>query len=120
MFKLVNKLVGFKTKNLYLAELGVYKKRYVGGKGLYETFEVKCYSFNQPKYIVCRKKKYETHERYKDVFTGSKYRKYNNRYYEYGDVLVKKLEPIVSNKGRIKYKDAEKILEEKNTLYIKR
>ena len=96
MFKLVNKLVGFKTKDLYLAELGVYNSVYVGGIGLNATYKINCFSYKPPKYILCRK---IFQDSYFDVFTKSEYEKYDDSYHDNGEVLVKKISPIVSNKG---------------------
>ena len=126
MYKLINKMIGFKTKDLYIAELGKYKKVCIGVDGSYTSltgntypncvYNVKCNSFALPKYIICKK---ESDYEYIDIFTGSIYEKYNHGLYSDGDILIKNIEPIISNKSRIKYKDAEGILETKNTLVIK-
>lgn len=128
MYKLINKMIGFKTKDLYLAELGIYEKVRVGEDGYFKNtltgntypnyvYNVKCYSFELPKYIICKK---ESKHEFTDVFTGSKYEKYTYSFYDDGDILIKDLEPIVSNRSRISYKDAEEMLETKNTLVIKK
>lgn len=127
MYKLINKMIGFKTKDLYLAELGIYEKVCVGVDGSYTSltgntypnyvYSVKCNSFELPKYVICRK---ESSHEYIDIFTRSKYEKYNYKLHRDGDILIKDIEPIISNKSRIKYKDAEGILETRNTLVIKK
>lgn len=45
---------------------------------------------------------------------------YDYYYPEDGVIIVSDLEPIISNKNRIKYKDAEEILKTKNMVYIKK
>ena len=127
MYKFINKMIGFKTKDLYLTELGIYEKVCVGSNGTYTSltgntypnyvYNVKCNSFELPKYIICKK---ESDYEYIDIFTGSIYEKYNHGLYSDGDILIKNIEPIISNKSRIKYKDSKEILETRNTLVIKK
>lgn len=117
--KFINKVFGFSTKNLYLAELVLQMP---GEKHIYGVVYGIPRSFYHSKYVLVRKnkKKYSVYYKYKDVFTGS-------TYLAFGDDIMngwRKITaydpvPIVSNKRRIRYKDAEKILKEKNSVYIK-
>lgn len=109
-----NKLFGFSTKNLYLAEIKRKMHRY-------DYNDVRWYglrSFNPPKYVLVRKK--ETYD-YSDIFTKTNYSTYYTDFFPEDDELVlSNLFPIVSNKRRIKYKDTEEILKTKNATYIKK
>lgn len=108
---LINKLFGFKTKNLYLGKLK-YSVSYV--KNGENWYGIRTYSPN--KYVLVRKKEYDL---YTDIFTKSEYPSRGKSLCHNKKVMVDDLNPIVSNKRRIKYKDAEEILKTKNTIYIK-
>lgn len=117
--KLKDKLFGFSTKDLYLAELILYEGKYAGiydGKWKYNTTT---YRFQPEKYIIARKESTIEHK-FIDIFTGSSFYDFNNCSLEFTGIVAAPISPIISNKKRIKYKDAEKILHTKNTTYIKR
>ena len=109
---LKNKIFGFKTKNLYIGELR-YGITYRDNVYIYYGIR----SYEPKKYILVRKNDISL---YTDVFTGSDYDKYNGDNCNIvNETVVDKLEPVVSNKKRIKYKDAEEILKTKNPAFIK-
>lgn len=108
-----NKLFGFNTKNLCLAELK-WKVHYYDAGVRWHGIR----SFNPRKYVLVRKKAgYD----YVDIFTNTIYSTYYDDFTPKNNELVLSiLSPVISNKKRIKYKDAEEILKTKNTLYIKK
>lgn len=107
-----NKIFGISTKNLYLGRLATQSSRWI----MWGHWEVTYRRTMPSKYVLVRKKEYRT---YKDIFIKSKYELANECIHD-GATVVCDLEPIVSNKGRIKYKDADKILKTKNPVYIKK
>lgn len=111
---LINKVFGFSTKDLYLVELVRYE--YEESKEL-----VTWYRSNPRKCIIARKKG-DNFPVFIDVFTKSSYRDYESNLLKVKDeeVVAKIISPFISNKRRIKYKDAEKILYTKNTTYIEK
>ncbi len=114
-----NKLFGFSTKDLYLAELIIYESKYAGiydGKWKYNTTTCR---FQPEKYIIARKESGIEHK-FIDIFTGSSFDDFNNCSLEFTGIVAAPVSPIISNKKRIKYKDAEEILYTKNTTYIKK
>lgn len=111
--KLIKKLFGFSTKNLYLGELKTYKESYVGdGKYRYHV----C-SFDTPKYILG--KKWGLYS-LRELFNHSIYNTVGSSFAESGDIVVDDLVPIITPEKRISYKDAEEILETKNCYYKKK
>ena len=109
-----NKLFGFSTKGLCLAEVKYKIHRYDDcGDRLYGLR-----SFNPKKYVLVRKN--EVHD-YVDIFTKTNYSTYYSDYFpEDNELVLSVLSPVISNKRRIKYKDAERILETKNIVLIKK
>lgn len=75
-----------------------------------------CYHFNpiQP-YALCRKQK----DRYIDVLGKKIYKDFILPMDDKGTVIVEMGSAVNNSEKRIKYKDAEKILEAKNSAYIK-
>ncbi len=113
---LKNRLFGFSTKDLYLAQL---TKKYDYTKKGITYYGVK--SLTPRKFVLVRKYSDYSFDLYKDIFTKSKYHiAYDDSFPSNGTIIVQNLRPVVSNKKRIKYKDAEKILKTKNTVYIKK
>lgn len=111
--KLINKIFGFSTKNLYLGELKVYKDSYIGN-GIYRY---RVYSFDTPKYILG--KKWGLYS-LKDVFNHSVYNTKSSSFSDNGDIIVDDLVPIITPEKRISYKDAEELLKSKNCYYKKK
>ena len=111
--KLINKLFGFSTKNLYLGELKTYKESYKGG-GIYRY---RLYSFDTPKYILG--KKWGLYS-LREIFNHSIYNTKGSSFVESGDIIVDDLVPIITTEKRISYKDAEEILKTKNCYYMKK
>lgn len=116
--KIINKLFGFKTKNLYLAE--VKKKIHY-----YDDFGARWYGvrpFDPRKYVLVRKKsEYNFEHEYNDIFTNTCYSTYYDDYTPMdNESVLSILSPAISSKPRITYKDAEKILLEKNGVYFKK
>ena len=109
---LKNRIFGFKTKNLYIGELryGIsYRDK------VYIYYGIR--SYEPKRYIIVRKNELLL---YTDVFTGSDYSRYKgDKFTIVNENVIDKLNPIVSNKKRIKYKDAEEILKTKNPVFIK-
>lgn len=103
---LINKMIGFKTKNLYLAQI-VYIAPYEKN----DRICIRASKFTPGKYVLVRKK---SSYKYVDVFTKSKY------VLDYDEFFVDDLIPIIYNKARIKYKDAEEILKTNNSVMIKK
>ncbi len=105
-----NRLFGFSTKNLYVAEL--MRKEKV------DKMHTTLTSFIPKKFVLVKNIEYNS---YKDVFTKTNYGMKHDYYSPMvGTILVQNLSPIISTKRRIKYKDAEGILKTKNTVYIKK
>lgn len=111
--KLINKIFGFSTKNLYLGELKVYKDSYIGN-GIYRYH---VYSFDTPKYILG--KKWGLYS-LRDVFNHSVHNTKGSSFAESGDIIVDDLVPIITSEKRISYKDAEELLKSKNCYYKKK
>lgn len=110
---LKNRIFGFKTKNLYIGELR-HGITYVDNG--HKWYGIR--SYKPKKYVLVRRTEYKS---YTDVFTGSNYEQYDgDKYTIVNKSVVDELNPIVSNKKRIKYKDAEEILKTKNTVFIKK
>lgn len=110
---LKNRIFGFKTKNLYIGELRHGISYENNGHTWYGIR-----SYQPKKYVLVRTTRYKL---YTDVFTGSVYDQYDgDKYTIVNKNVVDKLNPIVSNKKRIKFKDAEEILKTKNTVFIKK
>ena len=116
MYKLIHKIIGFKTKDLYLGELVIYRYK---TKSIGRISDYYFDSFRQPKFALVKVNTNFYGTKYKNIFTNQKYRTLTDYDNVSGHVVVEHLEPIITNKSRITYKDAEKILEEKNTLCIK-
>lgn len=107
-----NKLFGFNTKNMCLAEVKWKMHYYDNGVRWYGLR-----SFNPKKYVLVRK---GAGYNYVDIFTNTIYSTYYSDFTpEDKELVLTNLFPVVSNKRRIKYKDAEEILKTKNTVYIK-
>ena len=108
------KIFGFKTKNLCLAEVKYKIHRY-------DDYGIRWYglrSFNPKKYVLVRKK---DKNNYVDIFTKTSYSTYYCDYTTEDNELVLSISyPVISNKRRIKYKDAEEILKTANTVLIKK
>lgn len=103
------KVFGIKTKDLYLAKLAKTEEVKYYGYSMYTTI----YSVLVPnKYVLVRK---TSNDKYKDQKNGSKYTLSSNSHHV-DEVGVTDLEPILSEKRRISYKDAMDLLEEKNIL----
>lgn len=117
--RLINKIFGFSTRDLYLVELLRYDR--VLRSEFYDSWSHYWYKFEPRKYIIARKKD-TLRVDFEDVFTGSTYPNYktNTRECDNGKTVAKIVSPFVSNKRRIKYKDAEEILKSKNTVLIKK
>lgn len=113
--KLIKKLFGISTKNLYLLRYYVYDnvKFYSDG-----TIWNSGYEYNMrdtDNYVLAREK----YGKYVDVFTNTKH---NTRvdYPSNGDIAARVVSPIITANGRISYKDAEEILETKNCYHKKK
>ena len=99
---MIEKITGFKTKGLYFGEL----KQVICYNTQGNNFYVKV-SFNPKKYALASKK--QTY--YKNIFTKHTYNINNHSYAVHvGEILFDEVLEVSSNKGRIKYSDAEKYL----------
>ena len=107
------KIFGIKTKNLYLARLAIQKSKWV----CWGTWEVTYKRAMPPKYVLVRRNEYSC--TYEDIFVKSEYELANECIHD-GEAVVCDLIPVISNKSRIKYKDAEEMLKSKNSVYIKK
>lgn len=99
---MLEKIIGFKTKDLYFGELKQVISYNIKGNNFYGKV-----SFNPKKYILASKK--QTY--YQDIFTKNTYN-INNRSYmvRVGESLFDEELEVFPNKKRIKYSDAEKYL----------
>jgi hypothetical protein len=108
--KLINKIFGFSTQDLYLVELLRYDR--VLRSEFYDSWSHYWYKFEPRKYIIARKKD-TLRVDFEDVFTGFTYPNYKTNTLECdnGKTVAKIVSPFVSNKRRIK---------SKNTVLIKK
>ena len=113
--KIVKKLFGISTKNLYLLRYYVIRNvEFYRGETLWDSG----HEYNlvaTDNYVLARKKG----EKYVDAFTGTKHND-DIVWPKNGAIVAKVISPIITTSNRIKYKDAEEILETKNTLVIKK
>ena len=116
---LTKKIFGFKTKDLYLLRYYVLQNvQFEAGDTILDSG----YSYIMKptgEYVLARK----THKAYEgptfiDIFTGTTH---NTKidFPENGQIISKPISPIIANKERIKYKDAQEILKTKNTVLVK-
>lgn len=116
---LKNRIFGFKTKDLYLLRYYVLQDvQYEAGDTILDSG----YSYiikPTGEYVLARK----THKAYEeptfiDIFTGTTH---NTKidFPKNGQIISKPISPIIANKGRINYKDAQEILKTKNAVLIK-
>lgn len=117
-----NKLFGFSTKDLYLAELVRYEEKLFYDKYFFTLTDNYAYHLEPRKYIIARKTYKGYDPKFSDVFTGSLYNVWgvDASALKNKEIVAAPISPIISNKKRIKYKDAEEILYTKNTTYIKK
>lgn len=109
--KLSEKLFGISTENLYLAVLAKLSFRYEYD----DAVKVEARPLTPLRYVLIRKENYYNVS--KDIFTKTEYNIGTNGY-KPGEITVILVEPIISNKNKITYKDALDILETKNTVKI--
>ncbi|MEG2351159.1 MAG: hypothetical protein RSB54_00565, partial [Bacilli bacterium] len=104
---ILKKIFGLKTKDLFLAELVIGKIKYDN-----ETKRgIK--SFSPKRYVLVKKEGND----YEDVLTYSKYKFYKNCYVTNDEMVVANLEPIITEKKRINYKDADKMFKTTDCSY---
>lgn len=109
--KSIAQVFGIQTKNLYLGVLRIHTQKWVDwGKTLHSYT-----SFEPPQFILVRKNTKEIFTSYTDVFTNKKYNGLNPAL-EHGEIGVDIIKPISSNKARMGYKEAQKVLATYNKL----
>lgn len=105
----INKVFGFKTNTLYLAELVIQRKEYTA-----DDVKVISESFNPKKFALVR----NMFIGYNDIFTQSYYSILGETNRE-GEVVVTNLSPLVTINKRLSYNDAVKMLEDANKTKFK-
>ena len=103
------------TEDLYLVEFYKYEcvgfvshENWIPSEIYYEEHKLNSYA-------LAHKKSYDFY----DAYTEKKYKSDTNSL-KSGDIYVKEVSQVVSNMKKISYKDAEEILETRNTLVIKK
>ena len=102
---ILNRIFGFKIKDLYSVELKVQKCT-----GKEYAFE----SFAPPRHILVKKSKYDFY--CKDIFTKTKYICNHDLVDKRSDFIVAtNLTPFVATDNKVTYKEAQQILKNMNT-----
>ena len=114
IFKDKDKKKMISTENLYLLEfMSITESNYIPGKTILDGYH-KYYERPTKNYVLGKK---ETTYDYKDIFTGTIYKEIHESY-KPGNIRVRIISPIISNKDAITEDEATNILETKNFYVI--
>ena len=103
------------TEDLYLVEFCKYECVGFVSHENWIPSEIYYKEHSLNSYTLAHKKSYDFY----DAYTEKKYKSDTN-FLKSGDIYVREVSQVVSNMKNISYKDAEEILETRNTLVIKK